>query len=72
MFFKVSWDEDFDTLMMHLWSKYGKELFTLDGIGEQMDLSAFSKKFFNTKGTTADVSVDANANVFSKTSIEYN
>jgi ribonucleoside-triphosphate reductase len=72
MFFKVSWDEDFDTLMMHLWSKYGKELFTLDGIGEQMDLNKFAKNFFNSGQTTADVSVDANANVCGKTSIEYN
>ena len=72
MYFKVSWDEDFDTLMMHLWSKYGKELFTLDGIGEQMDLNKFSKKFFTTGQTTADVSVDANANVCGKTSVEYN
>lgn len=72
MFFKVSWDEDFDTLMMHLWSKYGKELFTLDGIGEQMDLHKFSKKFFNNPNSTADVSVDANANVVAKTGIEYN
>lgn len=72
MFFKISWDEDFDTLMMHLWSKYGRKLFTLDGIGDQMDLHKFSQKFFSGDGVTADVSVDANANVVSKTGIEYN
>lgn len=72
MYFKVSWDEDFDSLMMHLWSKYGKEMFTVDGIGEQMDLHKFSKKFFNDATTTADASVDANANVSQRTSIEYN
>lgn len=72
MFFKISWDEDFDTLMMHLWSKYGKALFTLDGIGEQMDLNLFSKSFFNNKRSTADVSIDPNANVVAKTGIEYN
>ena len=72
MYFKISWDEDFDTLMMHLWSKYGKELFTIDGIGEQMDLNKFAKNFFTTGQTTADVSVDANANVCGKTSVEYN
>ena len=72
MFFKVSWDDDFDTLMMHLWAKYGKEMFTVDGIGEQMDLHKFSKKFFNEASTTADVSVDANANVTQRTGIEYN
>lgn len=72
MYFKVSWDEEFDSLMMHLWSKYGKEMFTVDGIGEQMDLHKFSKKFFNDATTTADASVDANANVSQRTSIEYN
>ena len=72
MYFKISWDTDFDTLMMHLWSKYGKELFTLDGIGDQMDLNKFSKNFFNSSGATADVSVDSNANVVAKTGIEYN
>ena len=72
MYFKISWDTDFDTLMMHLWSKYGKELFTLDGIGDQMDLNKFSKNFFNSAGATADVSVDSNANVVAKTGIEYN
>lgn len=58
MFFKISWDEDFDSLMMFLWSKYGKDLFTLDGIGKQMDLNEFSKSFFNNKRSTADVSID--------------
>ena len=72
MYFKVSWDDEFDALMMHLWSKYGKEMFTVDGIGEQMDLHKFSKKFFNDATTTADASVDANANVSQRTSIEYN
>ena len=72
MYLKVSWDTDFDTLMMHLWSKYGRELFTMDGIGSQLDLHKFSKNFFNNSTTTADVSVDANSNVAAHTSIEYN
>lgn len=72
MYIKISWNEDFDTLMMHLWSKYGKELFNIDGIGEQMDLHKFSKKFFSTSTPTADVSIDGNANVVARTSIEYN
>lgn len=72
MYFKISWDQEFDDIMMHLWSKYGKGLFTLDGIGEQLDLNKFSKNFFNNPNSTADVSVDANANVVAKTGIEYN
>lgn len=73
MYIKVSWDEDFDSLMMHLFSKYDRQLFTIDGIGDQMDLNKFSKTFFSkdTK-TAADVSVDSNANVTAKTSVEYN
>ena len=72
MYFKVSWDQDFDTLMMHLWAKYGREVFTQNGIGDQLDLNKFSKDFFNNNTTTADVSIDANANVSGKTVIDYN
>lgn len=71
MYFKVSWDQDFDTLMMHLWAKYGREVFTQNGIGDQLDLNKFSKDFFNNNTTTADVSIDANANVSGKTIIDY-
>lgn len=39
-------------------------LMDLDGIGSQTDLAAFSRHFFSKKGaTTADVSIDSNANV---------
>lgn len=72
MYFKVSWDQDFDDLMFHLFSKYGRDFFTLDGIGDQMDLDKFAKGFFKSKGPVADVSVDANANVSSKSVIEWN
>lgn len=71
MYIKISWDEDFDTLMMHLWAKYGRDLFTIDGIGDQLDLNAFARGFFNNTSTTADVSVDANANVTSKSVIDF-
>lgn len=47
---------------MHLKSKYPKSIFDVDGVGKQLDMSAFSKNFFQVK-TTADASVDANANV---------
>ena len=72
MFLKISWDEDFDTLMMHLWAKYGRKIFTENGIGDQLDLNKFSKEFFTNRGTTADISIDGNANVHGKTSIDYN
>ncbi len=72
MYFKVSYDSDFDELMMHLKTKYGMKLFDLDGIGKQLDMDAFSKQFFTNTTATADVSVDANANVDAKDVIAYN
>lgn len=72
MYFKVSWDQDFADLMMHLWAKYGREVFTQNGIGDQLDLNKFSKTFFTNNTTTADVSIDDNANVSGKSIIDYN
>lgn len=72
MYIKVDWEEDFNTLMMHLFSKYGRKMFTLDGIGDQLDLNKFAKNFFNNTTTAADVSVDANANVMGKSVIDFN
>lgn len=58
-YLKTNFDSDFSDLLMHLKAKYGKKLFNLEGIGEeQTDFSTFSKEFFSTKTTTADVSVD--------------
>jgi ribonucleoside-triphosphate reductase len=71
MHLRVTYDDLFDDLMLHLKSKYGERLFDLEGIGKQTDMSIFSKEFFNTK-TTADVSVDANANVDDMSVIAYN
>jgi ribonucleoside-triphosphate reductase len=73
MYFHISYDPDFDTLMLHLQTKYGKKLFDLDGIGKQTDMNLFAKEFFtNPSSTTADVSVDSNANVDSRDVIVYN
>jgi len=72
MYFKVTWHQDFSDLMHHLWGKFGREIFTENGIGDQLDLNKFSQKFFNNKSTTADVSIDANANVGGKSVIDYN
>ena len=73
MYFKVSFDADFDTLMMHLWSKYGRELFDIDGIGKQCDMNWFAKNFFNSSSSTvADKSVDSNSNITEKDVNVYN
>lgn len=72
MYFKISWEQEFGDLMMHLWGKYGRDIFTENGIGDQLDLHKFSQEFFNNNSTTADLSVDANANVSGKSVIDYN
>ena len=60
-----SYDKEFDEFMESLKdSKEYGELATLDGIGKQTDMVAFSKKFFGKPDqAAADVSVDSNANV---------
>lgn len=72
MYIKVSYEQEFDDLLMYLRSKYQKELFDADGIGEQLDLCKFSKRFFaKNTSTTADASIDANANVDDISVISY-
>lgn len=73
MFIEMTFDSDFDSLWMHLKSKHGSDLFDLDGIGKQLDMNRFAKEFFNGNDhqTTADVSVDSNANVDSRDIIAY-
>lgn len=71
MYIKTTYDENFDDLMMHLKAKYSQKLFDLDGIGKQLDMSAFSKNFFSSK-VTSDASIDANANVDDVSIIAYN
>lgn len=70
VYLRVTYEQDFDDLIMHLRSKYPKQLFEVDGIGDQLDMNKFSKGFFNTNNT-ADVSVDGNANVADSTVISY-
>jgi ribonucleoside-triphosphate reductase len=62
MYFKTTYEDGFDDLMMYLKGKYSEKLFDMDGIGEQTDMSKFSRKFFSSN-VTADASIDANANV---------
>lgn len=71
MYIKVTYDQEFDDLMMHLRSKYPAKLFDIDGIGKQLDMCNFSRNFF-AANTTADASVDANSNVDDVSVITYN
>lgn len=70
MYFRTTYDNEFDDLYMHLKAKYPDKLFDLDGIGKQLDMSAFSKNFFSSN-VTADASIDANANVDDVSIIAY-
>lgn len=70
---QFSYDEEFCALMEGLKKKYGEKLFVLDGIGKkQVDINAFSKKFYTNKTTAADISVDANSNITQSDIITYN
>lgn len=71
MYLKVTYEQEFDDLIMHLKSKYPKKLFDIDGIGQQTDMSIFSQDFFSSK-VASDVSIDANANVDDVSNIAYN
>lgn len=72
MYIKVSYEQEFDDLMMYLRGKYPSELFDIDGIGSQLDLAKFSKGFFSKKvKTTSDISVDQNSNVDDISVISY-
>lgn len=65
MLIDFTYGKDFDNFMESLKETpaYDK-LATLDGIGKQTDMVAFSKKFFGKPDqAAADVSVDSNANV---------
>jgi len=70
MYIHTSYDREFVDLMMYLKTKYGQKLFDLEGIGKQLDMCKFSKDFFSAT-TTADASVDANANVTDTSNIAY-
>ena len=47
MYIRVNFDNDFEDLLLHLRSKYGKEMLDLDGIGKQLDMANFGKQFFS-------------------------
>lgn len=65
-----SFKQDFRDLMANIEKKYGKDIMDENGIGNQIDISSASKKFFKAL-TTAEVSVDANANVSDKSVISH-
>lgn len=67
----LSYPEEFKTLLNSINKKYKINLLEKDGIGEQLDVNNYSKKFFSKAKSVADVSIDANANVESVSLIQY-
>lgn len=69
----TSYDSPFVNKIEELQQKYPEELFNIQGISNKArDLNEFSKKFFSkSSATTADLTVDANANVNIKTVSQY-
>lgn len=67
MYIKLSYDQQFVDLIFHLKSKYGEEIFELEGIASSnLDLPQFARKFFSTSEknkSVSDKSIDSNANI---------
>ena len=64
--------ENFKNIMNRLTEKYDEQFFQITGIGEKnLDISNFSKNFFNETEHLTDVSVDSNANVRDKSVRQY-
>jgi len=64
-----SYNVDFVNLMEQLYTRYGKTLFDLSGIGWQLDFNKMSKEFFTDK--SIDSSVDSNANAIDESVIAH-
>lgn len=63
-----SFDQRFVNLIERLRTQYGEEMLELTGIGaKDLDINRYSKHFFSDSvSTTADATIDANANVSDK------
>jgi len=68
-----SYPQEFKDLLRDIQKKYDVDLLELDGIGKQLDVNEFSKKFFSKRRVqnTADISVDANANIEDVSVLQY-
>ena len=56
-----SYQDEFKEIMLIMLDKYGSNIFTLSGIGEQLDINKAIKKMANAN-SVANGSIDANAN----------
>lgn len=72
MFEVISYPQEFKDLLKKIQKKYNDiNLLDIDGIGIQTDINDYSKKFFGKIKATADISVDANANIEQITLLQY-
>lgn len=72
MILEFSFSDRFDKFWKNFYRKdKSHALIDLDGIGENIDIVEFTKKFFSKKQAVADVSVDSNANVSKNTILHY-
>ncbi len=62
---QFSYQPEFDQLLDKLTEQYDPEMMELEGLGSNLDLDVFNRRFFSTD-LMSDVSVDSNANVRSK------
>lgn len=68
----ISYPIEFKDLLRKIQKKHsGINLLDIDGIGSQTDINDYSKKFFGKIKATADISVDANANIEQVTLLQY-
>lgn len=68
----ISYPPEFKDCIKKVQKKHqGIDLLDLDGIGSQTDINEYSKKFYGKIKATADVSVDANANIEDVTILQY-
>lgn len=73
MLIRHSFDDRFINLLDRLRKEYGEEMFELEGIGEKaLDINRYSKEFFKDNGkSTADRTIDGNANVSDKSVLSW-
>lgn len=71
MFAKLNYDAKFEAILEGIEIDYGTEIFDIEGIGKQLDISEYGRKFFSNSKNIADDSVDANANVDDVTVVAY-
>src|SRR5574343_201747 len=72
MFEMISYPSEFKDVLKKVQKKHaGSNLMEMYFIGSQTDINEYSKKFFGKIKATADVSVDANANIEQVTLLQY-